>query len=74
MCLEFIQESFRKNLLKDRQQLVGRLLRCCRFGGIRVSDFLYKPSFLFYVKKRVTFGQFLKSNFLELITQNLRPK
>ena len=36
--------------------------------------FLFMPLFLFYVKKRVTFGHFLKFNFLEFIKQNLRPK
>ena len=31
-------------------------------------------SFYFYVKKRVTFGHFLKLSFLDCIKQNLRPE
>ena len=70
----------------DRQQLVGRLLRCCRFlctlnrgqersyGRIRVSDLLFMPSFLFYVKKTGNFWSFKKKYFLEFIKQNLRLK
>ena len=47
------------------------------YGGNCVSDFLFRSSFLFYLKKRVTFGHFLKLNFLGFIENkklNLGPK
>ena len=42
------------------------LVRCSYHSprGNRVLDFLFRPWFLFYVKKRVTFGHFLQLYFV----------
>ena len=47
--------------------------RCQRYssGGNSVSGFLFRPWFLFYLKKRENFSVFFKHFFLDFIKQKL---
>ena len=64
--LLFFEHGYLAKYLSYRCEIFNRG-RKHSYAGKRVSDLSLRAKFLIYVKKRVTFGHFMKLNFVDFI-------